>query len=114
MNPDLLRRFAQRLTRERTKLYRTVARTDDELATLEAHQPGALGVEAATEQATAVLSRLEGRERQELDEIDAARARIVAGTYGVCEECRMPIPLVRLRALPSSRLCLPCQRRHEP
>ena len=113
MKPDLLQRFGQRLLRERTKLYRTVARTDDELATLEAHQPGELGAEAATEQATAVLSRLEARERQELDEIDAAQARIVAGTYGVCEECRISIPLARLRALPASRLCLTCQRRHE-
>lgn len=113
MEPGLLQRFARQLLRERTKLYRTVAQTDDELATLEAHRPGASGEEAATDQATAVLSRLEGRERQELAEIDAARARIAAGTYGSCEECRGAIPLVRLRALPASRFCLSCQLRHE-
>ncbi len=113
MKPDLLRKFAQRLRHERTRLHRTVARTDDELATLEAHQAGERGAEAATEQATAVLSRLEELERQELDEIDAARARIVAGTYGFCEECQGAIPLARLRALPVSRFCLSCQLKRE-
>lgn len=113
MKPDLLRRFARQLLRERTTLYRTVAQTDDELATLEAPRAGAPGEEAAAGQATAVLSRLEGRERQELAEIDAARARIAAGTYGSCEECGEAIPLARLRALPASRFCLSCQLRHE-
>ena len=113
MKPDLLRRFAQQLLRERTKLHRTVAQTDDELATLEAPQPGAPSEEAAAGQATALLSRLEEREREELAEIDAARARIATGTYGTCEECGEAIPLARLRALPASRFCLPCQLRHE-
>ncbi len=113
MNRDLVDEFAQRLRAARAELYRTVAQTDDELATLESHQPGAPGEDVNTELATAVLSRLEGQEKHELDEIDAAQARLAAGTFGVCEGCGTPIPLTRLRAMPTARSCVPCQLKRE-
>ena len=113
MNRDHVEEFAARLREARTELHRTVAQTDDELETLETHQPGAPGEDASTELVTAVLSRLEGQEKHELDEIDAAQARLAAGTYGVCERCATPIPLTRLRALPIARHCVPCQLKHE-
>jgi DnaK suppressor protein len=101
--------FRDRLREARNRLHRTVARTDDELATLEAHQPGASSEDVTTEQVTAILSRLEGQEKHELDEIDAAQARLGAGTYGVCEGCAKPIPLARLRAVLTARHCMSCQ-----
>jgi len=113
MNGDLVDEFARALRRARAELYRTVARTDDELATLEMHQAGSLGEDVNTELATAILSRLEGQEKHALDEIDAAQARLAAGTYGVCEDCSAPIPLTRLRALPTARYCVPCRRKYE-
>jgi DnaK suppressor protein len=113
MNRDLTAEFTERLRAARTELYRTVVQTDDELQTLETHQPGAPGEDASTELVTAVLSRLEGREKHELDEIDAAQARLAAGTFGVCEGCAQPIPLTRLRAMPTARYCVACQSRQE-
>jgi len=45
--------------------------------------------------------------RQEvLDEIDAALARIAAGTYGVCEATGRPIARARLRVQPWARFCI--------
>lgn len=41
--------------------------------------------------------------------IDAALARVVAGTYGDCESCRRPIPAARLEALPEATLCVACK-----
>ena len=49
----------------------------------------------------------------EVAEIEDALRRIVDGTYGVCDMCGEPIAAVRLRAAPSARLCLPCQRKSE-
>jgi RNA polymerase-binding transcription factor DksA len=60
-----------------------------------------------------LLSRLEGRDRHALDAIDAAQARLAAGTYGTCERCVRPIPLERLRATPTTRFCVACQHREE-
>lgn len=104
--------FQRLLAHARREIHARVATTDDELATLEAHQAGNPPEDATTEIASAILSRLEGREKHELDEIDAAQARLAAGTYGACQGCHGAIPLERLRAVPSTRYCVTC-RRHE-
>lgn len=38
--------------------------------------------------------------RQQVDDIDAALARIENGTYGICRVSALPIPKERLRAIP--------------
>jgi DnaK suppressor protein len=48
---------------------------------------------------------------QTLAELDAARARLAAGTYGVCERCGRPIAPARLAARPEARLCIDCASR---
>ena len=106
---DMLGEFRRRLRRERGRLMRTVARTDAELAALETHETGDRADAAATNVETAILSRLEGQERHEIDEIDAARARLEAGTFGACERCGQAIAVSRLHAMPTARYCLPCQ-----
>jgi RNA polymerase-binding transcription factor DksA len=97
----------------RRELFRRVATTDTELDTLEAHQAGNITEDVATELATTVLSRLEGQEKRELDEIEAALARLETGVFGVCDACHAQIPLTRLRAMPTARYCVTCQMRRE-
>jgi DnaK suppressor protein len=53
------------------------------------------------------------RHAAELQEIDAALARIANGSYGECEECGGAIGLPRLQAQPTARLCIACQERLE-
>jgi len=48
--------------------------------------------------------------RHDLAEIAAARARVAAGTYGVCERCGRPIAPERLEARPTARTCVACPR----
>ena len=45
-----------------------------------------------------------------LAEVEHALAKFALGTYGVCEVCRRPIPLARLRALPEARYDIEHQR----
>lgn len=105
--------FRGRLREARRQLLRTVVVTDDELASLSAHEPGALVEDSARGAMADLLARLEGRERHELDEIHAAQARLETGSFGVCEDCGGAIPLPRLRAVPWARHCLGCQARDE-
>jgi RNA polymerase-binding transcription factor DksA len=49
----------------------------------------------------------------ELDEVDAALARMRAGTYGECSDCGEPIALARLSAYPTAMRCVACQERYE-
>jgi len=111
--PRLTAEFRQQLTEMRWSLARTVATTDEELATLEAQQPGEFAEGAATGAVGDLLARLDGRERHELDEIDAAQRRLEADVFGVCEGCHRAIPLARLRAVPTARRCATCQAGEE-
>ena len=53
------------------------------------------------------------REASELTMIDAALARIEAGTYGECINCASPIPESRLQASPEAPRCIACQEKLE-
>lgn len=48
-----------------------------------------------------------------LQRIEAALAALDAGTYGTCRECKEPIGLKRLEALPEAPFCVPCQESFE-
>lgn len=48
--------------------------------------------------------------QQEIDEVDAALARLESGTFGTCDRCHQPIHEERLRAVPFARFC----RDHQP
>jgi RNA polymerase-binding protein DksA len=56
---------------------------------------------------------LEDNSEHVLGEIDAALARIDAGTYGTCPTCGGPIGEERLEALPWATKCIDCRRRDE-
>lgn len=46
--------------------------------------------------------------RETLAEVEAALAKLEAGTYGSCENCGKPIQPARLEAFPSARFCIDC------
>lgn len=94
------------------RLRRTVAVTDEEIQGLSAPELEP-SEEAARRAGALLLAGLEGRERRELDEIEAAIARLATGGFGLCETCGGAIPLSRLRAVPWARHCLTCQREEE-
>jgi len=53
---------------------------------------------------------LRDRSERALADIDAALARLEAGTYGACTSCHQPIAAERLDALPWAAHCIDCQR----
>lgn len=53
------------------------------------------------------------RDLSELRALEAARARLAGGSYGVCAECGGDIGVERLRANPAAVRCVHCQRVHE-
>jgi RNA polymerase-binding transcription factor len=70
--------------------------------------------ERAQEDGTArILARLDERTLREVADVDAALARMIAGTYGKCGNCGRGIPPRRLRAVPTTALCLDCAREEE-
>lgn len=57
------------------------------------------------------LNTLVQQGEHQLDEIDAARMRVVSGRYGLCETCGRPISAARLEARPVARTCIECAER---
>ena len=53
------------------------------------------------------------RDLTELRELETARNRLAAGTYGRCESCGREIAYERLLAAPAATLCIECQTVHE-
>lgn len=54
-----------------------------------------------------------GDERQILQQIEEALARLDEGTYGNCANCGTPIGEARLDAVPWARFCVSCQELQE-
>ena len=61
----------------------------------------------------AVLYAVNDSQWRTLAQIERALERLDQGTYGICEECKQPIPEPRLRALPFADLCIACKDREE-
>lgn len=61
------------------------------------------------EKVLAVLSLLE----EQIPSLEAALRRLDTEDYGICARCREPIPIERLRAIPSAERCIKCQARVE-
>jgi len=53
------------------------------------------------------------RHIREIREIEAARARVADGRYGVCADCGDDIAEARLRAWPTAERCHACQQHRE-
>lgn len=107
----------QQLTRvlQESRRARVVDRTanDEAIRELDAEREPELEERAQDDRAARTLAGLTEHDQRAIVEIDAALARIDDGTYGTCEECGAEIPLERLRALPTARLCVDCQRAAE-
>jgi DnaK suppressor protein len=54
-----------------------------------------------------------GQHTAEVQVLRHALAKFEDGSYGLCEECGLPIGLSRLLARPEARLCIACQTRAE-
>jgi DnaK suppressor protein len=111
----------------RATLLEERARVERAIANLREDHPGSLDDEVEeisgasdnhlAETATATLDReidytLEENSGQVLSEIDAALAKIEAGTYGTCG-CGKEIGEARLEAYPWAARCIDCARQAE-
>lgn len=65
---------------------------------------------AATAERTEVLGLVDTLKGQ-LDDVDAALARIAQGKYGICANCGKAIDPARMDARPESVLCVNCKNK---
>jgi RNA polymerase-binding protein DksA len=89
-------------------------RLQGELAeTIRAPSPMTYGSQAAAASEVFEQQRdlaLRDRAQQHLEQVDAALARLDAGTFGTCLRCGRSIAPERLEALPWAAHCIECRR----
>ena len=68
---------------------------------------------ASSESGLAFIGRLRERERQLIQKIDSALAKIEEGEYGICRVCGEDIGINRLKARPVADMCIDCKSQQE-
>lgn len=97
--------FEKRLVNRKRELGERLGRIENDL-----EQPVDRDLEeqAIERENDEVLEEMGGVGQKELIAIDAALARIKAGTYGTCPKCGGKISEARLEAVPEAALCEEC------
>ena len=91
----------------------TIVASEDEIRTIESAPTAESPADTARMLAMAALTDVITRERKTVQEIAAARARLLEGTFGTCEACGRMISLSRLHAVPTARHCDSCHAEAE-
>lgn len=98
----------------RVRLEAELKRLTDELAEgIEAPGQMTYGSQAAAASQVFAQQRdiaLRDRAVRQLEQVEAALARLEADGYGICVACGRPIDPGRLEAIPWVALCIDCQR----
>jgi DnaK suppressor protein len=106
--------YAQQLRQERDASLVDLAEGAVDLRATESERANEVAERAQQADATRMFTHLTERRQQRLEEIDRVLQRIALGTYGLCERCGEPIPVARLRALPTARVHVECADDDEP
>jgi RNA polymerase-binding protein DksA len=116
MGPRDQEAYRKRLVEMRDRLIQAVDTSEQTLrANLAANgdsmlptHPADLAVEGLDEE-----NAIAAAEEHLLDEVQDALERIVAGTFGQCQDCGRDIALERLEALPQAAYCIDCATKRE-
>lgn len=113
MDAATLETYRQRLLDMQQQIVRRIFEHEENLYQLEAEREIERTDRVQAVVPEDILWRLDEQGRREIDDIQAALARIDAGTYGLCESCGAAINPARLAARPMARRCVRCQERAE-
>lgn len=110
----LNRRMEERWQLEMEEIRSIARRSQDERLQSTLAGPAPEHLEAAlAEIAQSADYAIVAQDIRDVRDIEAARARMRAGTYGTCTDCGADIPYLRLQAYPTAKRCVACQRKQE-
>ena len=101
------------LRRKRAALLKEFLDAEADLRSIAEEREAELEERAQGQSAVRILSLLNDRSLREMQEIHVALQRMIDGTYGKGPDCGRPIPLTRLRAVPTALFCVECAREAE-
>ena len=117
LDDDELQRLRTRLDARAAQLREEIRAIEDESANTPGSTPHGdvedIGEHGEERIRGAVRHAEKERDIEELRAIEAAKERVALGSYGVCVDCGVEIPLNRLEVQLAAARCVPCQERFE-
>lgn len=110
---QLMRQFVKRRAALVDEIERKLAASRDKTGSVSIDQIIEGGDNASADAMASVDLAEAQRDVQELRDVDAACARLMDGSYGVCIDCGEPVAAARLVAYPTARRCTACQTTYE-
>jgi DnaK suppressor protein len=110
LNSDRARTLGQIAELEREFSAIVASAADGSAGGDDEHDPEGATVAFERQHVAALLSQA----RERLDTIDAARRKIEAGVYEICDICGDPIGAERLAARPAALTCVRCAAKRAP
>jgi len=105
--------ITQKLQDAKNKILQEVSQKVRSESNILKHEIGDIYDIASNERERELTLMLGDRDREKLSEIEDALERLRDNSYGTCEECGEPIAEQRLKALPSTRVCVECMSKME-
>jgi len=113
MDKKKLEQFRKQLEERQTELRKIVARTEQDGRDADVGTAQDIADRAANSYTKEFLFHQSNNERQTLQMVEAALARIREGSFGECINCGEEINIRRLEAVPWTRYCIACQEKLE-
>jgi DnaK suppressor protein len=113
MEKKKLDHFRKRLEERQQELRRMVTKTEQDGRTVDEDSAQDIADRAASSYTKEFLFSQSNNDRQILQMVDGALARIREGNFGECISCGKEINAKRLEAVPWTRHCIECQEKLE-
>jgi DnaK suppressor protein len=113
MEKKKLDHFRKRLEERQQELRRMVTKTEQDGRTVDEDSAQDIADRAASSYTKEFLFSQSNNDRQILQMVDGALARIREGSFGECISCGKEINAKRLEAVPWTRHCIECQEKLE-
>ncbi|MGH9600748.1 MAG: TraR/DksA family transcriptional regulator [Terriglobales bacterium] len=113
MDKKRLEYFKKRLETKQQELRRTVSRTEQDGRVADNETAQDIADKAASSYTKEFLFHQSNSERQLLQMVESALARLREGEFGSCINCGNEVNAKRLEAVPWTRYCIDCQEKLE-
>jgi len=113
MDKKKLESFKKRLEERQQSLRKTVSRTEEDGRIADQDTAQDIADRAASSYTKEFLFSQSNNDRQLLQMVETALARIREGAFGECVSCGNEINAKRLEAVPWTRYCIECQEKLE-
>jgi len=112
-NNRLIEEIANQLRGRRLSLLEDIAGSQRGVRALLEERGSEIEENAQKDRITSLASHLNSRDEKMIRQINATLKRIDEGTYGQCDWCEDEIGWERIRALPTTTLCIDCATARE-